>query len=81
MRSIGLRHRPWIRAIAIALTSVTLAAHAADAVPPADPVEFQWGVKIPLRDGVKLNATVYTPKDQKSPAPCLFTLTPYIAQS
>ena len=28
-----------------------------------------------------LNATVYTPRDQKAPAPCIFTLTPYIAQS
>lgn len=81
MRSIGLRHRPWIRAIAIALTSVTLAAHAADAVPPADPVEFQWGVKIPLRDGVKLAAALYKPREQKQPLPCVFTLTPYIAQS
>src|SRR4030095_6435269 len=42
---------------------------------------WQWGVKIPLRDGVKLNATVYTPRDQKEPAPCVFTLTPYISQS
>jgi predicted acyl esterase len=55
----------------------------ADAAPPPDPakVKWQWGVKIPLRDGVKLNATVYTPRDQKSPAPCVFTLTPYISQS
>ena len=55
----------------------------ADAPPPPDPakVKWQWGVKIPLRDGVKLNATVYTPRDQKSPAPCVFTLTPYISQS
>jgi uncharacterized protein len=53
------------------------------AAEPADPtrVKFQWGVKIPLRDGVKLNATVYTPRDQKAPAPCVFTLTPYIGQS
>ncbi len=51
--------------------------------PPPDPaqVKFQWGVKIPLRDGVKLNATVYTPREQKAPAPCVFTLTPYISQS
>jgi uncharacterized protein len=44
-------------------------------------VNFQWDVKIPLRDGVKLSATVYTPSQQKAPAPCIFTLTPYIAQS
>ena len=36
----------------------------AEAAPPADtgdPVDLQWGAKIPLRDGVKLNATVYRP--------------------
>jgi putative CocE/NonD family hydrolase len=46
-----------------------------------DPVQFQWGAKIPMRDGVKLNATVYRPLDQKDPLPCVFTLTPYISQS
>jgi predicted acyl esterase len=48
---------------------------------PATPVDFQWGVKIPLRDGVKLNATLYRPQGQKDALPCVFTLTPYIAQS
>jgi len=57
-------------------------AEAADAaVSDASKVDFQWGVKIPLRDGVRLNATVYTPRNQTAPAPCIFTLTPYIAQS
>lgn len=61
---------------------VMLAAMAASAVQADEPrVKFQWGVKIPLRDGVKLNATVYTPGEQKEPAPCVFTLTPYISQS
>jgi len=46
-----------------------------------DAVDFQWGVKIPLRDGVKLNATLYKPPGQKDALPCVFTLTPYIAQS
>jgi putative CocE/NonD family hydrolase len=47
----------------------------------AGDVSFQWGVKIPLRDGVKLNATLYRPAGQSGPAPCIFTLTPYIAQT
>jgi uncharacterized protein len=47
----------------------------------ADRVQWQWGVKVPMRDGVRLSATVYTPRGQKAPAPCIFTLTPYIAQS
>ena len=64
-------------------TLLVAQAFADEPAPPPDPakVKFQWGVKIPLRDGVKLNATVYTPRDQKEPAPCVFTLTPYISQS
>jgi putative CocE/NonD family hydrolase len=44
-------------------------------------VDFQWNATIPMRDGVRLHATLYTPRDQKAPAPCIFTLTPYIAQT
>src|ERR1700721_4825708 len=50
-------------------------------IPAAANVDFHGDQKIPLRDGVRLSATVYTPRNQKAPAPCLFTLTPYIAQS
>ena len=35
----------------------------------AERVQLTWGVKIPMRDGVRLNATVYSPRDQKAPAP------------
>jgi len=56
-------------------------ANEAAAVPDAANVDFRWDQKIPLRDGVRLSATVYTPRNQKAPAPCLFTLTPYIGQS
>lgn len=44
------------------------------------PVDFTWGVRIPMRDGARLSATLYRPHDQKEPLPCIFTLTPYIAQ-
>lgn len=47
---------------------------------PTDDVDLLWAVKVPLRDGVKLNATVYKPKAQE-PLPVVFTLTPYIADS
>jgi putative CocE/NonD family hydrolase len=50
-------------------------------VDAAQGVQLAWGVKIPLRDGVHLNATVYTPREQQAPAPCIFTLTPYIGQA
>lgn len=48
---------------------------------PPKAVDFTWGVKISMRDGVKLNATVYRPKDQKEGLPVIFELTPYISDS
>ena len=62
----------------IGLADVPAPAESAD---KPGPVDFQWGVKIPLRDGVKLNATAYKPQGQKEAVPCIFTLTPYISQS
>lgn len=44
-------------------------------------VDMLWGVKIPLRDGVRLNATVFKPKSMPASLPTVFTLTPYIADS
>jgi putative CocE/NonD family hydrolase len=43
-------------------------------------IDFSWGVKIPMRDGIHLNATVYRPKSGDL-APVIFTLTPYISDS
>jgi putative CocE/NonD family hydrolase len=43
-------------------------------------MDFIWGEKIPMRDGVRLNATLYKPKGKKK-VPAIFTLTPYIADS
>jgi putative CocE/NonD family hydrolase len=65
--------------VLVAAIACLSAAHAAEAV--REPVEFQWGMKIPLRDGVNLNATAYKPREQKEPLPCVFTLTPYISQT
>ncbi|PYL45864.1 MAG: hypothetical protein DMF40_14345 [Verrucomicrobia bacterium] len=51
--------------------------------PPSDYI-LQWGVKIPMRDKVELNATLYLPKSNSTTAsrtPVIFTLTPYISDS
>src|SRR5205807_49280 len=57
----------------------------ATATPPAaTDYDIRWGVKIPLRDKVELNATLYFPKTPEgSPpkTPVVFTLTPYISDS
>ncbi|MGC2817939.1 MAG: CocE/NonD family hydrolase [Candidatus Acidiferrum sp.] len=49
----------------------------------ASPVipDMKWAVKIPMRDGVQLNATVFQPHEQKEPLPVIFTFTPYIGDS
>jgi len=44
-------------------------------------VDLLWGLKVPMRDGVRLSATVYKPHEQKTPVPAIFTLTPYISDS
>ncbi|PYK90975.1 MAG: hypothetical protein DME35_03925 [Verrucomicrobia bacterium] len=57
----------------------------ATATPPAaTDYDIRWGVKIPLRDKVELNATLYFPKTPDGPAPktpVIFTLTPYISDT
>src|SRR5438874_179058 len=50
------------------------------ASPPAD-YDLRWGVKIPMRDKVELNATLYLPKNASSRTPAIFTLTPYISDT
>jgi hypothetical protein len=48
---------------------------------PAQNVDILSGVKIKLRDGFQLNATIYKPHEQKEPLPVIFTLTPYISDT
>jgi uncharacterized protein len=51
--------------------------------PPAD-YDLRWGAKIPIRDKIELNATLYLPKmtgEKASKTPVVFTLTPYISDT
>lgn len=41
------------------------------------PADVQWGVRIPMRDGVSLNAMVFRPRGRKDPGPVVFEMTPY----
>lgn len=43
-------------------------------------VDLTWGIKIPMRDGVLLNATFYHSKDSAT-SPAIFTMTPYISDT
>jgi putative CocE/NonD family hydrolase len=42
-------------------------------------LDLALGVKVPMRDGIKLNATVYFPKGPLEPRPVVLAMTPYIA--
>lgn len=72
-----------LRGFRVLMTALALYGFSAAQAAPTAPaeVQFQWGVKIPLRDGVRLHAALYKPRTQAQPLPCVVTLTPYIAQS
>ncbi len=62
------------------LLTIPAVAWAQAAQEPKD-IDLIWAVKIPVRDGVKLNGTVYKPKPQAEPLPVVFTFTPYISDT
>ena len=62
--------------IAILLAACLAAASAGG----AEEIDLAFGEKIPLRDGVRLNATVFKPVGT-SPLPVIFTLTPYVSDT
>ncbi len=80
MRQKGILHRMILLAALrmCMLPAPGLAQEAAPALPIPD---MRWGAKIPMRDGVTLNATVFLPHGQKDPVPVIFTFTPYIGDS
>ncbi len=78
-RGMAARAVAWLVALA-ALLNLVGAAYAGP-LEDAAKVEWRWNVRIPLRDGVHLSAIAYLPAGQQKPRPCVFTLTPYIAQS
>jgi len=81
--------------IALGIASAVLALFAQTPPPAASPspkespsatadYDLHWGVKIPMRDKVELNATLYLPKtkdESSSKTPVIFTLTPYISDT
>lgn len=58
-----------------------LASSAGQAPEPAKGVSIEWGVKIPVRDGTRLNGTLYKPNEMPGPLPVIFTYTPYVADT
>jgi putative CocE/NonD family hydrolase len=72
-------------AIAALLATLAPAAAQGPAAPKSAPgpyeIDLTWGVKVPMRDGVRLNATLYRPQGVKDPVPLVLTITPYIADT
>ncbi len=79
LRSLG-----FVRCVAVSLllsfTTLQIAAQQ-PTDSPSPGVDMQWGVKIPARDGVTLNSTIYLPHAKQDPLPVIFTFTPYIGDS
>src|SRR5688572_25344053 len=48
---------------------------------PTNSVSMKWGIRVPLRDGIHLSATLYLPDRCDTPAPVIFTQTPYVGQT
>jgi hypothetical protein len=44
------------------------------------PIHVSWDQKIPMRDGVRLSATIYRDPQQTKPLPVILAMTPYIAE-
>ena len=65
--------------VRIAAFAVALVLAPAPAMGQRPDVQMEWGVKIPVRDGVNLHATIYRPADQEEPLPVILGFTPYIS--
>jgi uncharacterized protein len=70
-----------VGALAAFVCSLLLAAGIASGPQTGKTADVTWGVKIRMRDGVNLNATLYRPHGQTEPLPVIFTLTPYISDT
>ncbi|MGC1416186.1 MAG: CocE/NonD family hydrolase [Candidatus Acidiferrum sp.] len=74
--------RRMILLAALCMFGLAAQCSAQESVAPAIVIpDMQWAVKIPMRDGVLLNATVFQTHGQKGPLPVIFTFTPYIGDS
>jgi len=76
---VFLRIKLFLAALGASVFALLAPVQAQESAPPQ--VDMQWAVKIPVRDGVSLNATVFQPHGQTQPLPVILTFTPYIGDS
>lgn len=72
---MGINRRTFMAA------SISAALAGQGAADDARGIDMRWDVRIPMRDGVRLGATVFGPHAQKEPLPVIFTLTPYVGDT
>lgn len=65
--------------IGLALTAPAIRPMVAQAGADTAQVELMYGVRVPMKDGITLSATIYKPRHQAAPLPVIFWMTPYIA--
>ena len=66
------------RAVAVSLVVLSAVVAAAQQTTSTNSQRYvKSNAMIAMRDGVKLNTDIYTPRDQTGPLPCLFLRTPY----
>ena len=72
-----LHSKRWIAAAVAATAGAAFLSHNWAAQQPPPPNFTRAEVMVPMRDGVRLQTVVFTPKDQSVPLPILFTRGPY----
>ena len=70
----------WVLVLLMAMCCQTAAVGEPESDVGRQPIDVQyaWGLRIPMRDGVLLNATMYRPLEASGNLPAIITITPYI---
>ncbi|HEV7667621.1 MAG TPA: CocE/NonD family hydrolase [Thermoanaerobaculia bacterium] len=63
--------------LAFVLVALPAAAQAPPPPAPDNAYDLTWDVRIPMRDGIRLHASLYRPHGLIGPAPVVFNMTPY----
>ena len=71
--NVALKICPILALVALAVFPSQVSAQSAAGV------DVRFGVKVPLRDGIRLNATIYSPRGPAEKRPVIMAMTPYIA--
>lgn len=80
-RVLGKGLRFWHEEVAVMSPAETIGPERESSKDKETEIDLCWGLKIPMRDGVNLNSTMFKPKDLRKKTPAIFTLTPYVGDT